>query len=65
MRTPPILVHESRAATPAAMTMVMTPPAMGMMFKRPMRKPRRRKYRTWRMPKTMVLEMPRMSIRRP
>ena len=43
MRTPPILAQESRAATPAAMTMVMTPPAMGMMLSRPMRKPSRRK----------------------
>ena len=43
MMTPNILVHESIAATKAASTMVMTPPAMGMMLKRPMRKPRRTK----------------------
>jgi hypothetical protein len=43
MRTPVILVQESRAATRAARTMVMTPPAMGMMLNRPMRKPRRTK----------------------
>jgi hypothetical protein len=43
MRTPVILVQESSAATMATSAMVMTPPAMGMMLSRPMRKPRRRK----------------------
>ncbi len=43
MRTPTILVQESSAATLAARMMVMTPPAMGMMLNRPMRKPSRTK----------------------
>ena len=59
------MVHESRAATMAARMMVMTPPAMGMMLKRPIRTPSRRKYRTWSRPKTVMLETPRMSIRVP